>query len=75
MPKELADHCEALPEGQGTGREGMAAVMNPDVSEFRPLVHEAPLAVNEAQALALLPSLDHLGVALSPRTPPSTLPA
>ena len=44
--------------------------MNPDISEFRPLVHEAPLAVNEAQALALLPSLDHLGVALSPRPPP-----
>ena len=43
--------------------------MNPDVSEFRPLVHEALLAVNEAQALALLPTMDHLGVALSPRTP------
>ena len=32
-----------------------------------------PMAINEAQALALLPSLDHLGVALSPRTPQAPL--
>ena len=67
MPKQFADHGQALAKRQGTGSERMTEVMKPDVLKPGARSYAIPVAVEVRQAGAQSAARNDPGIAGDPR--------